>query len=264
MDKISFCLMQIIIESSNPGERFLLPEKQLFDKLPSKDTYSFEGTYYEIAVINTAEYVWLSFNYGRPNPRDEKVTNIDTNIKRDNDRKDNEAELVNQLFVLIDSKETIYVSDSRKKKLLESYFKLKLETNLTIKTFYKNEKELLQIIKQVDKIQFTHASNLFNVDSNRKKALVDLTGMDAPEKFTIEAEYKKNDGLTGFIKDLFMAKEKYEISDLVICGRNEENISFLYNNDTFSKKIDISCKKGSNGKFDEERVLSELIKINLL
>lgn len=260
MEKISFNLLQIIEETKTSGERFVNPDISFFNLLEEETKYIFENNYYEVIILKDTDYIWMTFNYGNPNPRDEKVTNIETSEKRDNDRKENEVELLSQLFVLYDNTRTLYISNAKKKKLLETFLKDKLQADLTIKGFYKTEKEIINILKDVSKIQFTHANNLFSQDSKQKQALRDLTGMDAPDKFTIEAEYKRSNPLTNWIEQLFEAKNNQQISDLVICGRNESKFNFIYNVDTFSRKLDICCNREANGKFKQECVLKELLK----
>ncbi|MEG1333854.1 MAG: hypothetical protein RSD11_09385 [Bacteroides sp.] len=260
MEKISFSLLQIIEETKTSGERFMHPDIPFFNLLEEETKYIFENNYYEVTVLKGSDYIWMTFNYGNPNPRDEKVTNIETSEKRDNDRKENEVELLSQLFVLYDNTRTLYLSNSKKKKLLETFLKDKLQANLIIKNFYKTEAEIIDMLKDVSKIEFTHTKDIFSDNSKQKQALRDLTGVDAPEKFTIEAEYKRSNPLTNWIKQLFDAKTNQQISNLVICGRNESNFNFIYNADTFSRKIDICCNREANGKFKQECVLEELLK----
>lgn len=259
MSKINFNVLQLIIESSEVGERFIYPKISDFRDLNSPDTYTSDGNYYEIVIYRETEYIWMTFDYGNPNPRDEKITNVITTTKRDNDRKENETELLSQLFALYDGKGTLYISNAKKKAFIESYLKTRLKIDLIIKHFSKTEDEIINILKNVDKIQFSHATDLFNQDSKQRQALKDLTGIDAPNKFTIEAEYKKSTSLTKWIKQLFEAKNKQQIMDLIICGRNEDNFSFVYNMDTFSRKIDVDCGSKSNKKLDQEEVLRVLL-----
>ena len=201
----------------------------------------------------------MTFEYGKPNPRDEKVTNIDTTQKRDNDRKKNEVELLNQLFVLYTDSKTLYLSNAKKKKLLKKFLCDKLKEEVIIKNFYKTDNEIIQILKDVDKIQFTYVKNLFNQNYKQRQALKDLTGIEAPDKFTIEAEYKRSKPLVNWLEQLFVAKRDYQISELVICGRNEDNFEFVYNVDTFIRKFDINCPMDDNGKFNQSDVLEELL-----
>ena len=118
----------------------------------------------------------------------------------------------------------------------------------------------MSILKKVDKIRFTHVNNLFSQGSKERQALLDLTGTDAPESFTIEASYNSHK-ITNFLQSLFRGQDESRISDLVISGRDESDFSFVYNVDSFSRRVDIICMrdKGS-GLFNPESVKKELLK----
>ena len=115
-------------------------------------------------------------------------------------------------------------------------------------------------MKSITKISFTEASNLFNQNSKERKALIDLTGTDAPVQFTIETKYNKVSNITDFIKHLLNSKKEMSLKDLTICGIDNEDFNVVFNTDTFSRKIEIDCIKEDNGKFNIESVKSNLIK----
>ncbi len=62
-----------------------------------------------------------------------------------------------------------------------------------------------------------------------------------------------------FINDLFTEKEADSLKDLIICGSDENDFEIIFNNDTFSKKIEVKNTKDENGKY-----ISDEVKINLL
>lgn len=265
MDTVSFNLMQIIFEPNNKGERFVSPNVKIFETLQPTGSYTSNNLYYEVSsfIDENKTYLWMVFNFGKTYPRDEQVTNIKTEIKRNNDRKEDEVELLNQFFVYYAGSNTIYISDSRKKSMLIDYFKRILNIDVIIKHFYKTKEEIIESLQHINAIEFTHANDLFSDESKQKQALIDLTGCDAPVRFRIIANYNSKQ-LTPFIKHLMNAKTNQQIQDLVICGRNEEDFSFIYNNDSFCRKIDCTCNKNENGKFDEQKLLTVLINnINL-
>jgi hypothetical protein len=261
MDKISFSLMQLTLESTASGERYINPTMNDFSLLNDFYSYSSDKTYYEIKVKKEQQYIWFEFNFGNPSPRDESITNITTGEKKDNSRGENEVELLNQMFALFHyENQILYISDSRKHKLLTNFLKEKLSKDLFIKPFYKSSEQIISILKSVDSIKFTNVNNLFSQGSKERQALVDLTGTDAPEAFSIEAKYN-NHKIKNFLQRLFTAKNNYEISNLVICGRDDKNFNFIYNVDTFSRKIDIDCcREEHSGKFDSKNVKENLLK----
>ena len=251
--------MQLIVESSNTPERFVNPTKENFSCLENTSFHN-DKIYYEIECEKQDEYLWLYFNYGKPSPRNDKVTNVETGQKKDNTRNIDEAELLDQLFALYHyNKNILYLSSSKKKKVVEAFLKEKTKLDMTIKSFYKNPDDVISILKKVDKVKFTQAKNLFTQDSIERKALIDLTGTDAPESFTIEASYSTHK-IETFLRRLFDGQKNSKISDLLICGRDESNFNFVYNIDSFSRKIDVqSTKDNESGMYEPNSVKTSLL-----
>lgn len=261
MERVSFSLMQLIVESEVGAERFINPTKDHFNCIENTPLTN-DGVYYEVDCDNTNEYLWLYLNYGKASPRNDKLTNINNGDKKDNTRNIDEAELLDQLFVLYSyEKKILYISNSKKRKIVELLLKQNTKQDFCIKSFYKSPTEIISILKKVDRIKFTHASNLFNQNSKERQALIDLTGTDAPETFTIEASYSTHK-ISSFLYSLFNGKEENKISDLVICGRDESNFNFIYNTDSFSRRIDALCEKSNeSGMFNPESVKQSLLNV---
>ena len=90
--------------------------------------------------------------------------------------------------------------------------------------------------------------------------MIDLTGTDAPDKFTLEAHYKKKIDLVGFIGQLIDSKKGSKLKDLIIQGTDESDFNFIFNVDSFVRKIEVQCEKENNGKYNPESVRKQLIK----
>ena len=263
MVEIQFSTMQLIEETVTPGERFVTPTKDSFSNL--EDSFSFlkDKTFYEISVEKSDSYVYFICNFGNPDPRDDTLTNIKTGVKTPNQRTPEEAELNNQVFFLFHyEKKRLYMSNIQKKNLLESILKEKLNKDYQIKTIYKDKDEFIKTLQYCNKISFTHVNNLFSNDSAKKQALVDLTGTDAPEEFTISAKYKKAN-IVDFINNIFIARQENKIDALVICGTDESGFETIYNVDAFKQKLKLSVTKDDNGKYNSEEIRNSiLIEIN--
>ena len=221
-----------------------------------------DDVYYEVVCENNSDYLWLYINFGKASPRNDKITNIETGEKKDNYRNSDEAELLDQLFILYSyDKKILYISNSKKKKVVEILLKQNVKQDINIKSFYKTPDEIISVLKKIDKIKFTHANNLFNQDSKERQALIDLTGTDAPESFTIEASYSTHK-IENFLRTIFDSQEANEISGLLICGRDESDFNFIYNTDSFCRRIDIICNKVDGSEmFDPEDVKQTLLKV---
>lgn len=260
MEDITFSLMQLYEDTQLIGERFILPTKSTFSTLENFFFVPVDSVYYEIHVIKEKDYVWFHIDYGKPNPIDDKLTNIKTGKKKENLRQPDEVELTSQLFVLYSfDKKTLYISDARKKSLFEKVLLSKLDRKMEIKSYFKSKEEFVKVFKSIDKISFTDAKNLFNQDNERRQALKDLTGTDSPERFSLEVKYRKNSQITDFIKKLLSSRSENEIDSLVIQGTDESDFKFMFNVDSFVQKIFIKMKMQNNGKFDENQVKNTLL-----
>ncbi len=259
MEKISFSLMQLIYESSITGERYISPDLEAFNDITEKFGYTLDDTYYEISIEKTEQYIWFNFDYNKPEPIDDNLTNIFTGDKTTNQRTNSYVELIHQVFFFYNFKDKIlYVSNSKKKSLLQSVLKNKFQKDFVVKTYFKEFNEFINTLKSCSKISFTHSNNLFSSDDKRRQALIDLVGTDAPENFTIEAAYNSHK-VKNFLRELFESKQNHALSGLLICGKDESDFEITYNVDSFIKKIEIDCQKDSNGKY-----ISEIIKLNLI
>ena len=262
MEKLSFNILQFIEESESIGERYIYPTQETFENLDDQFSIVFDGVYYEVCVEKSDDFIWFSFDYGKPNPRDEKLTNIINGNKRDNDRDLTEAELIQQFFCLYRySDELMYMSNVKKQNILKAILKEKLNQKFSFKTIKKTKEEFISILTKINKITFTEARNLFSYNSKKRQALVDLTGTDAPEEFSIEASYEESSKMFNFINELFIEKEQNDsVKDLIICGSDENNFEIIFNNDTFNKKIDVKNKRDENGKYISAEVKENLLK----
>lgn len=193
-------------------------------------------------------------------PKDENLTNIITGDKSPNKREDDEVELTSQLFILYHyENKVLYISNIRKMKFINDVLSQKLNKKFLVKKYFKTREEFIQSIKTITEITFTDVANLFN-DNQERNALIDLTGTGAPEKFKITAKYPKNIAgkLIGFINKKF-EKVGTNYSSLIIKGTDESDFDFVYNQESFVKKIEISCNRNNLGKFMADEVKKELL-----
>jgi hypothetical protein len=266
--KIVFSLMLLIKEATDRGGRFISPMREILEKIPDAFDYLHDNIYYDVKVIKNIEYIWFEFDFGSPAPRAEVLTNINTGEKRPNARTTEESELNQQAFFLYHYKSKIlYLSNLQKKTLFINLLKEKLSINFFIKSLYDGIDEFIGSLKHCTEISFTHVNNLFSSNSVMKTALIDLTGTDAPDEFTISAKYNAKttqELIQNFIRRLNKEKKDRCIDALTICGFDDDNFQIVYNTETFSKRITIQCEKDENSKFIPDKVrLGLLMGINL-
>jgi len=133
MEKIPFNLMQLIEETQEVGERFISPAFDSFNNMQNSFHALVNDVYYEIKVKKGEDYIWFEFEHGKPNPIDDKLTNVNTGVKKSNLRQDDEAELLKQLFVLYHfNKKILYISNSKKKQIFEQVLKQGTEKQFTV------------------------------------------------------------------------------------------------------------------------------------
>ncbi|RBQ32789.1 hypothetical protein CRU92_03480 [Arcobacter sp. FW59] len=261
MEKLYFNIFQVIEETKTTGDRFVYPTYETFKSMEDEFNILIDGIYYEVIVEKTNDYIWFSFDFGKPNPRDNQLTDIITGEKRENDRELTEAELIQQFFCLYCFKRNLlYISNSKKKNTLSIVFKEKMNQKFSFKTIQKTKDEFISILEGVNEITFTETKHLFSFDSKKREALKDLTGIDSPNEFTISAKYTKSNELVDFIKELFLEKKNNTLKDLIIRGNDEDNFEIIFNNDSFSRKIEIQINKDENGKYLNDEVKNNLLK----
>lgn len=259
MDKLTFSTLQLICESETNAIRFIEATKDLLLKIPQEFKYTDNGTFYTVFTELTDNYFWLVAESGRPEPHREKWVDIETHQEEENKRKTTQVELTNQSFLYysFDSK-LLYLSNSRHIKLFSKMISEKSENKFFVKRLFVNFDEFIAIIKGVTKIKFTGFNNLFNADSKQFKALEDLTGISAPESFSLEATYNKNHILE-FLRFLNLSRVDQKIDTLVICGIDESGFEATYNVESFTKQISIGSNKNTEGVYEHESIKKELI-----
>ncbi|MDR1895479.1 MAG: hypothetical protein LBR10_01650 [Prevotellaceae bacterium] len=259
MVAVNFSIMQLIEESTSSGDRFVFPTSDTFATLNESIQFNDEQTYFEISVEKTTDDIFFVFNFGNPTPRDNKLTDVITGEKRENSRTNTEAELNNQAFFLYHfQKNLLYLSKSQKKTAFERMLKEKLDTDFKLKTIFKDIDAFLNTLRECNQISFSHINDLFSSDSTKKQALVDLTGTDAPNEFTITAKYSKP-RIENFIRSIVHEKSDNKISSLVINGFDEKGFGIVYNTENFQQKITINATKDENGKFNSAEIRNNLL-----
>lgn len=258
MDKLSFSTFQIIWESDTNVIRFNEVEKEAITKIPKEFEYREKDTFYKVYTELTDDYFWLVAEYGKPEPHRDKWVDVNTFKEEKNKRKTTQVELTNQSFLFYSfSSKLLYLSDSRHIKLMSRILSDKSENKFLIKRLLVDFKEFIKIIKSVNKIKFTGFNNLFNAESKEFKAIEDLTGSSAPESFTLEATYSKSK-ISQFLRGLNQSRLEHQIDKLVIAGLDESGLETIYNADTFTSQINISCSKNAEGVYEQDLIKSEI------
>ena len=190
--------------------------------------------------------------------------NIIDGSSHENLRSVEEIEPTGQLFVLyVFASGILYISDSDKKAFVANLLKEKIGLrNAIIKHIFVDKDEFIRRLCTVDKIRFTSRErNLFSGINSITSALRDNYHMEEPETFSICANYKA--AITNPIKRTidWLASQQREghLQDLVIIGKDDQNIEQVFNSNTFTRRIEVSVSTNSQGLYDATEVKSKLI-----
>ncbi|HEQ9214013.1 TPA: hypothetical protein VIF23_001711, partial [Streptococcus pyogenes] len=126
------------------------------------------------------------------------------------------------------------------------------------KGIYEDKETFLDLLSNVEEIKFTSKEDLFSSDSKKRNSLIDLVGTSEITDLTLDIKTNSHHfNPINLLKDLMTEEREYTLKGLLIRGKDETGFEYVYNQQTFIKKIIIDAEKYS-GKYD-----SEEIKLNL-
>ena len=260
---LEFSALHLIIGETSPS---LENQNAVFDK--SEDQFTLRDSHYLInfSIIDD-EYYWFDARYGKSFPYTPTVFNTSKRKEEANPRKTVQIETDKQLFGLYSIKlKTLYLSNTKKISLVESYLKSKLATDVSIKMFFKDVDEFIKHIQTIDKLKFVVKSNLFSVDGgifNIFPNPKDMYGLGMPDSLGVEANFtkaKKTEQFVKFLKQMVTWRNAYEADSLVCVGRDDKNFETIFNASSFVQKITVSGLKDELGMYDSSDVLYALIR----
>jgi hypothetical protein len=260
--EITFSTHQLLINNLDPSEQLL---NIAFQFKPTAEVFNDkEKVYYEIEtdVIDNRFY-WLSAHYGSSLPRSTTVYNSETKETQENPRQATQAETNKQLFALYDTQNKIFfISNSKKRGTLEEYLFAKIRQPIAIKNFYSDSETFIRTLKTVSQIRLVSKHSLFASTNDIFSESGNVTGLGAPDKLTLEVNYKeasKTDGFVGFLKNKLKEKEEGKIDFLYCAGKGEDGFGVIFNTETFTKKISFETNKNSNGLFIAGEIKAQLM-----
>lgn len=253
---ISFTSFFILIDDEPINKHFF------YKAFPLNETFrkTVGSTNYSIDISEESEFAKLYIEFGNPLPRPDKVITVDTHELQENPRALNQYE-PKQEFAIIDfEKSILWISYTRHKTFFTEAFKEAFDTqNVLLKNVY-SEEDFLNVIKKVDEIKLSALPSLFSDTFTLSKELVaDMQGYGATFA-TLIMRFKDASVLERMknkIKELFNKKVAYK--SLVITGRDENNVSVIFNNDFLQRKIPIKALVSDAGIFDQNVVFSQVL-----
>lgn len=224
------------------------------------------STCYIIDMIKEEDNIFFSFEYGKPSPRRDKLVNTETFKERENNRQENEFEATEQIFVLFDfNNKFLYISNSNKKNVIEKFLSETFSLRIIIKAVLGNIQDFQKKLALCTEISLVGHNDLFFTNSEFGLGLVNLTGEDLPNMFTIslKGRKKKNWNPRHLIDKFYNMYYNRQAQGLVIKGKDDQGLDIVLNMDSFSKKLGISCEKNNEAIYEYKSVYEKLIdKIN--
>lgn len=257
--EITFSIWKMFVKNKERGERWIPPTKDYFLETITK-TKRIKSKFFKVEKIENDNYIFLIINSGNIEPRDDYIIDIDSKNERKNPRSETEVELIKQVFVYYDfSSDLLYISGVKYRKLFEEILGMKTD-EILIKGVYEGEATFLKLIKSVDEISFKSEPNLFATVSNKRKTLYDFFETNELGDFTMDLKLKgiAKAKIINFLKSMFSEQKNQAVNSLTIRGKDESDFEYVYNSETFIKKIIINLDKQKNGKFNNKSVLQAL------
>ena len=260
-NRLNFTIFELVKSNSHPSI------ENLIGLLGKENFYSdSEDTVYEIDKSPEKNFLWVCFEYGKPNPRSNFVINkAKNNEKEPNPRSNDQIETNSQLFCLYDEfSGNLYMSNSRKRNFLTEYLNDKLENdqdNILIKRVIIDPDEFLNQLRTVEAITVGAKTDLLTMKGSLFEPVQHILGYDSPEKYELSAVFKAP--LDTKLRKLFnmFRKEREDglISKFVCIGKDDSGLETIYNADNFTRKVSIRLGEEENGLYSKNLVKTELL-----
>lgn len=212
-------------------------------------------------------YFWMQIEYGSPKPHSDILVNAIDQTKQKNARKENQAEISGQLFLLYDSADSefaLYLSNAKKKSLIEKYLNDKMKGNVVIKNVYIDFEKFVEKIKLIEEVGWVTKKNVLNLDKEISDLFVDtndLFGYSLPGEIELRIKIiSPIDSSFENMKKIKLFKQKIEAHSLTCVGRDDKNIEKILRHENYLRKIDINIGRDKKGFYDPTSVQQELIR----
>lgn len=253
-----FKTLQMIIDSKNPTKSDLIKIANNNQNNPIKNTQLYserEKTYVVKKWFIENRFLWLYFNYDE-GEYNENVLDISNNIIKSNPKQRTELEFRKQFFVCYDLKKSmLYLNDIDKIKLVERYINNILQKEVNIKYIYNSIEEFEDRVKCIKSLKFTQVDNLVNREEGSIfRRAINIYGLDLPDNLEISIKAKNGIINKNWLKKFKMKKDKGEIEDIVVVGKDNNNMEHIFDFSKLLSKININIEKNENNMYDDEQI----------
>lgn len=192
-------------------------------------------------------------------PWPSEVTNIKTLKKEENPRNQDQVEPKDQFFFVVDNNTfSCYISDNRKKRMIEEFLSNKMDREIKLQPIFKSPEEFCKEIKKLDTIEFASVDSLFHDNEDFFDMFSmnkDPFNMGKPAEFQAKLSFKGATVKSELALALHKYRGKASLKQLICIGRDENDIQKVLNLDSLSYKIDIEVEKDDTGLFSADSVV---------
>lgn len=214
--------------------------------------------------VREERFILIDIVEGAPLPRPPVVYNRRTQADEVNPRSSDQIERDDQTFAVIDIHSgRIFLSDFRKKKIMERWFAEKLQKEVYIKDVIDRE-HFLNEIRSIDTIYLSATPTLvgqMGILSSELTSDFHNYGVGI-NHIAVEISFSGNslpDRMKAKISQLFEQSDVHAIEKLQVSGRYDDKFERVFNAEGIVDKITIETIPCENGLLDKNSVFSTLL-----
>lgn len=208
------------------------------------------------------EFFCIYFKEGNTKPMPPEVFNTRDGHIEANPKKDYQAEMYTQTFVLIQPQEQrIFLSDYRKKEKVREWLDNRVNYNPVVIDDIIDEENFIKGLKSLHSVYFSRERSLFD-DVTLDNELIVLGDEAIPLKIEVKTTLDPislTKGGRENIKKFLLMSRKRGFGKVIISGSTHEGFNRFFNTGQIVDKIAIKAKKMKDGLYKKEDVFSNLI-----
>ncbi len=227
-----------------------------------------KATSYEV-YENTDNFLCIAIRKGEGRPLAPEVYNIERNKNEKNRRTEEQIEMNQEMFVMIDvNNDQLYLSDFDMKHKVSKWLSRELNQKVTIKSIIDVDKAL-DGFKVINEVHFSEHIDPRNNEMFRKDLLHGLINQEEiggysedinNYKLIIKLSHTSNnpklkERLQKIMKKVRSPRSPYKLQ---VSGSTDENLERVLNMKEAVDKIPLECSTGKNNFFDVKEVFSKL------
>lgn len=207
------------------------------------------------------QFFCIYFKEGNTKPRPSEVFNTKGKSMEANPKKEHQAEMYTQTFVLIQPQsQRVFLSDYRKKKKVKEWLEKELEQDVSIRDVIDED----NFINSLEELHTLHFSQERDQDSYKNINLdndLEVLGNEVPVgKVEVKATFKSRSLTNKAKKALGQLLRNKKSEKITIAGRTQEGFERTFNTRQIVDKIEVEVEKKENGLYGKKDMFLSLIR----